>query len=349
MLKLKQKPILITLSILLLLFCIVFCCVHFLFFHHYIGSKNTEVWQSDVPFQIESIATIQKEKNKDFVILNLADVQMCDLENTFNKSEIRNEIAYLIRKTKPNLITLTGDQTWSNENLISLTSLISWLDSFKIPYAPVFGNHDYGNEKNSAVASENFCCDLYSQGKYSMFKRGPSNIGSLGNYVINIIEDGKIYKTLYMLNSGYDEKISDSQIQWFKWNAEGIKNFNNGEYSSGMCFLHKPLPEYATAYRKYLNGESDVQVIGDVYVNDSLFGSLQNGFFQTTKTCSVKDIICGHQHGNNFTLAYQGVRLTFALKTGKLGGFYQDETICLNGATVLKLNETTLIENCFFN
>jgi lipid-A-disaccharide synthase len=37
-------------------------------------------------------------------------------------------------KTKPDLITLTGDQTWSNENFLSLSSLINWLDNLKLGY-----------------------------------------------------------------------------------------------------------------------------------------------------------------------------------------------------------------------
>ena len=270
---------------------------------------------------------------------------MCDLENFFNKSIIHDEITYLVEQTKPDLITLTGDQTWSNENLISLKSLIQWLDSYKIPYAPVFGNHDYGNEKNSSVAELNYCCDLYEAGKYSLFKRGPSNLGTLGNYVINILEDGKIYKTLYMLDSGYEEKITNEQIAWFKWNANGIKNANNGEYSDGMCFMHKPLPEYADAYYEYRNGNAEA--VGDVHRHFSLSGSVQNGFFKKAKECNVVDIVCGHQHGNNFTIKFQNVRLTFAVKTGELATYYNDGITNLNGATVFRLSGNVAIENVY--
>ena len=49
-------------------------------------------------------------------------------------------------------------------------------------------------------------------------------------------------------------------------------------------------------------------------------------------------MVCGHQHGNLFTLQYEGVRLTFALKTGKLGGYYAGEDVTLDGATCLILD-----------
>ena len=202
------KVLIVVFSVLVAFALAAFLTIYFMFLHHYKGKNVVNEWNKTDSFSISQIATVEKQKDKDFVILNLADVQMCDLENFFNKEVIHKEISYLVEQTKPDLITLTGDQTWSNENLICLKSLISWLDSYKIPYAPVFGNHDYGNKRDSAVAGVNYCCDLYEKGKYSLFKRGPSNIGSLGNYVVNIVEDGKIYKTLYMIDLGYEENLS---------------------------------------------------------------------------------------------------------------------------------------------
>ena len=324
--------------------------VYFLFFHRYRGKEIVSLWSETDSFSISGITTIEKQKDKPFVILNLADVQICDLEDLFSMNEIKKEIADLVEQTHPDLITLTGDQTWSNENLISLKSLISWLDSFEIPYAPVFGNHDCGNEKDSAVLSRNACCDLYEKGAYSLFQRGPSNLGSLGNYIVNITEEGKIIKTLYFLDSGYEEQISNEQIAWMKWNAEGLRAANGGMYTEGMCFFHKPIPEYAQAYYGYRNGDPSVEAIGDVWVTFSLSGSRQNGFFETAKSIGVTDIVCGHQHGNCFTLKYEGVRLTFALKTGDRVSFYSDETVTLDGGTCLILDGgETRVETVFYD
>jgi len=345
----KKKIIfVVTISILTIFILSFLLSVYFLFIHHYKGTVKIDEWHETDQFKIENIVTVNKQNNKDFVILNLADIQMCDLEDIFNMPTIHREITYLVETTKPDLITLTGDQTWSNENLISLKTLIKWLDDYKIPYAPVFGNHDYGNKKNSAVAELNYCCDLYENGKFSLFKRGPSNLGSLGNYVINIMENDKIFKTLYMIDAGYGDIITDEQIAWFKWNADGIKSFNNGIYTQAMCFMHKPIPEFSEAYYKYLQGSSDIEVINDVVVSYSLWGTEQNGFFDIAKACNVTDIVCGHQHGNNFTLKYNNIRLTFALKTGELGGFYSNDEIYLNGATIFNLSDAYVnISNVF--
>ena len=318
-----------------------FSAVYFLFLHRYGGTEKILNWSDSDEFDISSVPTVEKKKGEPFVILNLADVQLCDLEDIFNFRIIKREIKYLVDTARPDLITLTGDQTWSNENLVSLKRLVRFLDSLKIPYAPVFGNHDYGNQKDSAVLSQRACCDVYENGKYSLFSRGPTNIGTLGNYAVNIVEDGEAVKTLYMLDSGYLDALTDGQIGWLKWTAEGIKAAT-GYYVEGMCFMHKPLPEYALAYRAYTRGEAEA--IGDVHVHYSLAGTAQNGFFDEAKRLNVKDIVCGHQHGNDFTLVYEGVRLTFALKTGELGGFWRDETVNLSGATFFTLcgGETTV-------
>ena len=326
----------IILAVFLTIVCAFLTSAYFLFLHHYKGTSIDNPWSVTDEFDGSTIVTINKKKDKDFVILNLADIQMCDLEDLFHMSTIHKEISYLVEQTKPDLITLTGDQTWSNENLVSLRSLIGWLDGYKIPYAPVFGNHDYGNEKDSAVAGLNYCCDLYERGKYSLFKRGPSNLGSLGNYVINIMEDGKIFETLYMLDYGYNDRITEDQIEWFKWNAEGVKNLNGAEYSRGMCFMHKPISEYGSAYRNYQLGLAEA--MGDVVVSYAVPMPGTSDLFVAAKNRGVVDIVCGHQHGNNFTIKHEDVRLTFALKTGELAGYYDDGEINLNGGTVFTLS-----------
>ncbi len=329
----------------------VFSIAYFLLLHHYSGKNVDYIWQETDEFCIENIKTVEKNADEDFVILNLADVQMCDLEDILHFNTIKAEIDFLIKTTKPNLITLSGDQTWSNENLICLMLLVNLLESYKIPWAPVFGNHDYGNEGCTAVAGKNVCCDIYERAPHCLFSRGPTNLNSLGNYVFNITENGKILKTVFMLDSGYEQKISNEQIAWLKWNANGIKIANGGVAPEGMCFLHKPLPEFRTAYVHYLYDYGDVtQISEDVQVFYSLNGSEQNGAFDALKTCNVKDIVCGHQHGNNFTLSYQDVRLTFALKTGELGGFVQNEDVYLNGATFFTIsNLQTSVANLRVN
>ena len=338
----RKKVFIILLSVFVFLVAAVGSSAYFLLLHRYKGTAIVDEWRVDKTFDPSAVRTLKKTKGKDLVILNLADVQMCDLEDIPHYSIIHDELTYLVETVKPDLITLTGDQTWSNENLISLKTLIGWLDGYKIPYAPVFGNHDHGNDYDSAVAGINYCCDLYENGKYSLFSRGPSNLGALGNYVIAVEEDGVIVNAIYMLDAGYTDVLTDEQIAWVRWNADGLKNACGGEYLPSLCFMHKPVPEFGRAYYSFINGESTA--IGPVSVHYSLSGTVQNGFFSMAKEIGVTDIVCGHQHGNDFTIEYEGVRLTFALKTGELGGYYGDEEVYLNGASAFKVNGASVVK-----
>ncbi len=296
-----------------------FGTTYFLFLHHYKGKKVVNNWSVTDTFNINKIPTLTKKPGKDFTIINFADIQMCDLENWHSHRVVHKELTYLVNTLKPDLITLTGDQTWSNENRCSLKSLISWLNKYKVPFAPVFGNHDHGNGFSTAVAGLNYCCDLYEKAKYSLFDRGPTNIGSLGNYAINIKEDGKIINTIYMMDYGYNE-ITDGQLEWFKWTADGIKENNGGVYSNGLIFFHKPINEHMYAYRH----EEGLSV---------------TPIFEAAKDRGVTNFVCGHYHEWNFTEQYQGINMTIATKTGEIFSFYEDEDVYINGATSFTIND----------
>ena len=193
-------------------------------------------------FSLNDIPTLNKEEGKEFKILNFTDIQLYDLDSLKNTKIIHDEIKYLVDLTKPDLITLTGDQVWFNFNFLSVKRIIRWFDDLEIPWAPVFGNHDSGDEYNSAVFDTLKMCELYEESEYCLFSRGPSNLGTYGNYLVNIKENNKI-----IIDSGVAEKISTNQIDWVAWNCDKICE-NNGEYARNLAFMHKPIPEFALAY-----------------------------------------------------------------------------------------------------
>lgn len=345
--KKNNKTTIIVLASVFTLCLGVFGFIYFSYLHHYKGKDVTYEWHKEDTFTSARIKTVNKDPNKDFVILNLADIQICDLENFSDKKSIHRQIDYLVEQTKPDLITLTGDQVWSNENRYSIKSIISWMESYEIPWAPVFGNHDCGNEGHIPVASQEYTCDLYENARYCLFDRGPTNIGSLGNYVINIMEGEKIFKTLYMVDAGLNSDILPEQIDYFTWNLDGITAKNNGVKPSGMAFMHRPVYEYYDAYYAYMNNEHGVIAQGDVYHYYLLWGQINTGFFDFAMESSIDNIVAGHQHGNAFSILYKNIWCTASLKTGPFGGIIDNEDIYLNGATsfTLKKDETVIKQN----
>ena len=316
-------------------------------------------WSKDDKFTSDYAVELKKDPNKDFVILNLADIQLGG-EKVFREEGEYTEklIRQAIEEVKPDLITLTGDNSLSAVGYIELIKL---LDSYKIPWAPIMGNHDGDNGNRILEAWDSY---LLSDSEYCLFKFGPENMG-YGNYMINITENGQIIHTLFMMdthsdaddteygtinygkkedgtdNIGYDH-LWANQIEWYSWGVKGVTALA-GKTVESTVFTHIPNIEYRTARDlmcDYVNGE---WVLKDEY-KDKGFGSLKesvcspegnNGFFSTVlELGSTKNIISGHDHKNDLCLNYMGVNLNFAKKTGH-GSYYTDDKM---GTSILTIN-----------
>lgn len=336
------------------------------------GKANHEFWLSTDTYRLENTVTIQKEPGKDFKILNLADIQYNDTLDIFNRAYTEETIRTLIEQEKPDLITMTGDQVWAAFQKQSQKDLIKFMDSFGIPWAPVYGNHD--GEGN---ADKNWLADRYLESEYCVFKKGPNNIGGTGNYVINIMEGDKIVQSLIMLDSGswrgYDDNLkgremiadalnddtqeyilnddgtrkqepfgtgyefmSESQIAWYKWVLEGAKQVNGGEMPESMLFFHIALPEFYNAYLQWKDSGYDPAMGFGEKRETVCCPSVNSGFFQVIKDLdSTKNVIVGHDHVNCYSVLYEGVRLTYGLKTGDRCYANDD----LNGGTLLTITD----------
>lgn len=337
------------------------------------GETTNEFWLSTQPYRLEDTVILQKEPGKDFKILNLADVQYSDTLDIGKRAYTEETIRKLIEQTQPDLITMTGDQTWTAMQKQSAKHLVAFMDSFKIPWAPVFGNHD--GEGN---ADKNWLADQYMSSEYCLFKKGPNNIGGVGNYIINIMEGDKIIQSLIMMDSGQGrsypedpdqtnpiymyadeldggeyvlnadgtrkqaqvgtdyEFISETQVQWYKWAINGATAANGGETPESIVFFHIALPEYYYAYLQWKEsgydasmgfGEKREQVCCPK-VNTGLFAAMQ-------ELGSTKNVVVGHDHINTYSVLYEGIRLTYGLKTGDR--CYRDED--LNGGTLLTISQ----------
>lgn len=298
-------------------------------------------WSSSEKFASDNYVTVEKDPNRDFVVLNLADVQLRDDELYTDEGDYTFElIDKMIKEQKPDLITLTGDNAWG---LISYIELINTLDSYDIPWAPIMGNHD-----GQRTISEFWCAYLFAEAENCLFEFGPQNMG-YGNYIINITENGKIIHTFYMVDThdsatfgsveGYDHLWSN-QIEWYKWAVNGTEKLA-GEPVESTVFMHIPVFEYSTAWSLYGDDAThkikpELADVAQGYNREGVCCSpANNGFFRVCQNLgSTKNIICGHDHINNFQAYYEGIRLNYALKTG-YGSYWNSD---LNGATMITVD-----------
>ncbi|MGD9901619.1 MAG: metallophosphoesterase [Spirochaetales bacterium] len=194
----------------------VFAFYIFYPFYYKIGTASAQTWSNTDTFSLDDTIQLQKDPEKDFVVLNLADVQVYNF-SLYNGDFLsaKRVITQMVAEKQPDLITLTGDNVTGPLNYQALHQLINLLDSFEIPWAPVMGNHD-----NDGSGDYNFVADEFAKSEYCIFNRGPNNLG-VGNYVITIMENSNIIEALIMMDS-HDDAVWTVQEDWYSWVVNGL-------------------------------------------------------------------------------------------------------------------------------
>ena len=310
-----------------------------------------EDWSADQPFERSYAVELEKDPDKDFVVLNLADIQLDDIEATGEVGEqVKDNTDRLVALTQPDLITLTGDNAWGTQAYLEL---IKMLDSYGVPWAPVMGNHD-----GQGCPSEFWCAYKFAHAEHCVFRFGPAGMG-YGNYIINITQNGEIVHTLFMMDThsmieedgingpagDHYDHVWTEQLTWYTWAVDGIAA-EAGRTVESTVIMHIPLNEYKAAWTAATGVEWSAETKDAPYVGeyaDTCFGVRHenggwppesNGFFDLIKQKgSTKNVLTGHDHVCNSSILYQGVRLTYALKDGP-GCYWEPE---LNGGTTITI------------
>ena len=318
------------------------------------GESLMYEWTSDLEFSECHYIEIKKDPDADFRILNITDVQIYD-DQLYMKDGIGCDMYTLVSRViedhKPDLITISGDTFCST---LSTLQLIKLIDSYEIPWAPVMGNHDGGN-----IGKWRFWAAWHlSKAKYSLFEFGPKGMG-YGNYIINITENDEVIHSLYMMDTHVDtdyivagktvtsyDHLWQNQIEWYEWAVRGNEKLA-GHPIQSTVIIHGSLYEQKIAWLSVATDEKTPDApLGtlDPQYSDIVFGHcgeyggyppISNGFFDKVKELgSTKDIITAHDHMNDYSILYEGVRLSYALHTG----FADDHRFDMMGATVYTIN-----------
>lgn len=323
-----------------------------------------EPWTAEMPFDESSFVKIEKTAGEDFRILNLTDIQLYNRD--LYTSELYQEdseltltfLGKIIEDQQPDLITISGD---SFCGFLTSLEIIDIIDSYDIPWAAVYGNHDAVDGKQSEWLAYQL-----EHAENSLFEAGPEEMG-YGNYILNLTEDGKVIHTLYMMDThnqtvtfeqnGKTYECADflweNQMEWYEWGVHGNTQLA-GYLVPSTIIMHKPMKEYRTAWYKVATKRTEEAPFGTVKPEcaDIAFGycgedggwTSPNNYFERIKALgSTKDIIVAHKHLNSYSVLYEGVRLTYAVKSGYGGRGYYDKNLI--GGTILTINsegETTI-------
>lgn len=309
----------------------------------YTGKESTCLWDESAPFSFEGVTELKKEKNRDFKILTLSDIHFSDFGyRAFFSLHGVNVIKKMVVSTQPDLIVLMGDFVCGdNSTYYSIHRITDLMESFGVPWAPVFGNHD--DESNCDL---NYLADVMMTSPHCLMRKGDPEMG-VGNYIINISEndengDSAVVESLFLMDSHHGA-FNEKQQRWFKWAADGINTLtDNGAEIS--LYMHIPLPEYETAYNMAWDSgkkcwRDGFEAYGRLHEpicceHDENGNPRDRGMFELIKNSkSTKYVFCAHDHMNDFSLKYEGVRLTYTMKLGHASGFQ----FGYDGATLIRV------------
>jgi len=197
--------------------------------------------------------------DRDIKILQITDMQVIDSSQQRSPDRLRQEeyekwlpetkeknlyryIRELVLRTSPDLIIITGDITYGefDDSGKSLEGFIDFMDSFGVPWAPVYGNHD--NETYIGIEKQNA---MYESSKHCIFKKG--NVFGNGNYSIAMKRGEKIVRTICMMDSngcgklGIAQGFREDQLEW-------LKNTSKECDAPVFCCFHIPTKDFLDAY-----------------------------------------------------------------------------------------------------
>ncbi|MBQ6426228.1 MAG: metallophosphoesterase [Clostridia bacterium] len=286
---------------------------------HYVRSfEPVEYADTDriVPEYDEALGHYTVTAERDLKIMMLTDIHIGGGCWSFrNDKKTVFEVISMLRKEKPDLVILCGDNTFAvpgplfngggtlNNNMAA-KDVIEIFEHEGVYFTTVFGNHDteafgYTDRIHLGRTYQN------SKLKYSLFRSEFSDPeadrpsvtnqilvvknadGSIGKLILlmdtNDYIDGSFSSTL---NWRYDT-IHESQIRWAKEEILALSRkagTGNGETLKTLCFFHIPIGEYETAYRElFLNDFQDtenssyIEGVWDEKIDDEMGGRIWFG------------------------------------------------------------------------
>lgn len=283
-------------------------------------------------------------------LLQLTDMQFIDATQRRSPDRLRNDeiiawhpdnfmaqcgnhIASLIVQTKPDLIFITGDIVYGSfdDNGTTLEWFCSFMDSFEIPWAPTFGNHD-----NESAKGVDWQCAQFENSKYCVFRRG--NVSGNSNYSVGIAVGDELVRVLHMIDSNgcvtnHSHVISKAgiypdQLALIDENTQAIQK-SQGKPIPAFIAFHIPTDSFQTAEaaKGYITQDRSFYTLGvDVPAWGNDFGFRQENYTAIKTECNFVDflhthnidgVFVGHCHRISTCIDYQNIRFVFGLKTGQ--------------------------------
>lgn len=183
------------------------------------------------------------------------------------------------------------------------------MESYKIPWAYTFGNHEREYHKEEVMVN----ILMNAKTEYLIFHYGPKlssdNSHGYSNYKIKITNGSEPLLNLYLLDSKDRRKdgIKDDRYPYDYLSIEQVGWFSDnlaGDSVSSLAFMHIPLLQF----EEY-----------EGVTNESIWPqAIDTGFFDAIINNGKKTIavFIGHDHKNNHEFYYDDILLAYGVSSG---------------------------------
>ena len=314
--------------------------------------------------------TFVKKADADFRVLHLTDIHFGGGVGSMKLDDMLISALYKqVNAVKPDLLILTGDVIYSTfypamnlNNAHAVRTIGKVIDSMGIPWTVSLGNHD---TEDYQYANEEKIIELYSSTEFDncIFVHPDKETYGRSNQAIRILNNDKSLDYILMLVDsndyengkryiGYDY-IHEDQIKWYEDTVRRIsEEYNYDGIAPSLCYVHIPMKEYDTAWNLYQSGSDEVvwrfgekneKVCAPANAEKDVF------FERMVALGSTKEIFCGHDHTNNYSIEYKGIRLTYSLSMDYLAYRNIYKTNQYRGGTLVTIgtNEYTSSQSRF--
>ena len=258
----------------------------------------------------------------------------------------------VVNATNPDFIIITGDVIYGefDDNGSVWLKFIEFMEGFQIPWSPVFGNHD--NESKMGV---DWQCQQLESAEYCLFEQ--KTLTGNGNYSVGIVQNDELKRVFYMMDSNGCGAVSQEslanghtvtsvgfgkdQIDWYTQEINLIKGQSPDTKISFAYHIQQAI--FGDAFNKYeeydpavVQGSSsqlknplnlDTLETADEtdfgYIGRTMKGPWDNdkSVYKAMKALGVDSIFVGHEHCNNVSIVYDGIRFQFGQKSSEYDRF----------------------------
>ena len=303
----------------------------------------------------DGYATVYMPEDGDFKILVLSDPQVDTLEKYKLVGSLGNDKTYefiedFVSQTVPDFVVINGDLVMNDNLDYSVPLFKRYAEIFEricIPWTFAFGNHDLDGryidpdatiDDRYAQCSKQVLIDYFDENyEHCLMNSDSACEDGAGNHFVNVRKrNGELVYTLCLFDCVFNQTTQSiesvptaNQVGWYENTIKKLSDTVYGEDRAedevvkSMIFNHVGIPEFYKAWKEAWNDGNPTENYRYGHYFDGNYtknyGTMPEGeriFSVAKKLKSTTAIFMCHHHDNDFSVDYEGIRLTFGQHSG---------------------------------